>query len=94
MADSVARSDQYDASVKHRLSRIEGQIRGVLAMMEQEKECRDVVTQLTAIRSAVDRAIALVIAGNMQACVRKELAKGNSPDGVLEEGTKLLMRSR
>ncbi|OOR54918.1 metal-sensing transcriptional repressor, partial [Bacillus mycoides] len=34
---------QYNDQMKHRLRRIEGQVRGVLQMMEQEKECRDVV---------------------------------------------------
>lgn len=94
MANSVARSMEYSDSVKHRLHRIEGQLRGVLSMMEQAKECSDVVIQLTAVRSAVDRAIALIIADNMEACIRKEMEIGNDLDDVLKEGIQLLVKSR
>ena len=45
----------YDKSVINRLKRIEGQIKGVLGMMEQGKDCRDVVIQLSAARNAIDR---------------------------------------
>ncbi|ERI08578.1 metal-sensitive transcriptional regulator [Aneurinibacillus aneurinilyticus] len=85
---------EYNDAVKNRLRRIEGQIRGVLSMMEQEKDCRDVVTQLTAVRSAVDRAIGLVVANNMEACIRMEIEKGNSPDHVIKEAVDLLVKSR
>lgn len=37
---------EYDQKIKNRLRRIEGQIKGVLTMMEQGKDCREVVTQL------------------------------------------------
>lgn len=46
---------EYNQPVKNRLLRIEGQLKGVLSMMEQGKDCRDVVTQLSAARSANDR---------------------------------------
>lgn len=94
MANSVARSMEYSDSVKHRLHRIEGQLRGVLNMMEQSKECSDVVTQLTAIRSAVDRAIALIIADNMEACIRKEIENDSNLEAVIKEGIQLLVKSR
>ncbi|BCJ88274.1 metal-sensitive transcriptional regulator [Effusibacillus dendaii] len=85
---------EYNGAMKNRLRRIEGQVRGVLSMMEQEKDCRDVVTQLTAIRTAVDRAIGLVVAGNLEACIRDELEKGNDPDKVIKEAVELLVKSR
>lgn len=84
----------YSDSMKNRLKRIEGQIRGVLSMMDQSKDCRDVVTQLTAIRSAVDRSIGLVVANNLEACIRDEINKGNSPDSVIKEAVDLLVKSR
>ncbi|MFC4767677.1 metal-sensitive transcriptional regulator [Effusibacillus consociatus] len=85
---------EYTDSMKNRLRRIEGQVRGVISMMEQNKDCREVVTQLTAIRSAVDRAIGLVVAGNLEACIRIELEKGNDPDRVIKEAVDLLVKSR
>lgn len=85
---------EYDKAVKNRLSRIEGQIRGVLAMMENGQDCRDVVTQLTAARTAIDRAIGVVIGANLKHCISEELEAGNSPDAVIEQAVELLVKSR
>lgn len=85
---------EYNDSIKNRLRRIEGQIRGVLSMMEDEKDCRDVVTQLSAIRSAVDRIIGLIVAKNLEECIRGELDKGNIPEKVIQEAVDLLVKSR
>jgi DNA-binding FrmR family transcriptional regulator len=83
-----------DSAVKHRLRRMEGQVRGVIKMLENEKDCKDIVTQLTAIRSATDRIIALIVAQNMEECIRKELEQGNSPDSIIKEAVDLLVKSR
>ena len=80
--------------MKNRLRRVEGQVRGVLGMMEQGKNCKDVVTQLSAIRSAVDRVIMYVIGENMEQCIREEVAGGSPADRVIKEAVELLMKSR
>ncbi|GMA64265.1 metal-sensitive transcriptional regulator [Alicyclobacillus fastidiosus] len=85
---------QYNDKMKHRLNRIEGQVRGVLGMMEQEKPCKDVVTQLSAIRTAVDRVIMYVVGENMEQCIRDEIAGGGSAEQVIQEAIDLLMKSR
>jgi DNA-binding FrmR family transcriptional regulator len=95
--NTMARANKEIKSSKkimNRMRRMEGQVRGILNMMEQNRECRDVVVQLTAIRSAADRAIALVIAGNMEACIREELEKGNRTEQVIQESIDLLVKSR
>lgn len=85
---------QYSDAVKNRLKRIEGQARGVLKMMEQEKDCKDVITQLSAIRSAVDRAILFVVGANMEKCIRQQIESGGETDDVLNEAIQLLLKSR
>ena len=85
---------QYNDAMKNRLRRIEGQVRGVHGMMEQGKSCKDVVTQLTAIRSAVDRVLMYVVGENMEQCIREELEGGSSADSVIKEAIGLLMKSR
>jgi len=88
-------SMEYNEQMKNRLRRIEGQVRGVLGMMDNEKDCKDVVNQLSAIRSAVDRVIMYVVGANMQNCIREELQSGSdSADKVLEEAIQLLMKTR
>ncbi|WP_139488638.1 metal-sensitive transcriptional regulator [Brevibacillus dissolubilis] len=85
---------KYDDKVKHRLKRAEGQIRGVLNMMEQDKDCRDVVSQLSAIRSALDKAIAVVVADNLASCLREEMAQGRETSELVNEAINLLVKSR
>jgi DNA-binding FrmR family transcriptional regulator len=52
-----------------RLRRAEGQIRGVIAMLEDGRDCADVVTQLAAVSRALDRAGFKIIASGLQQCV-------------------------
>jgi DNA-binding FrmR family transcriptional regulator len=62
---------QQDAvsDVIKRLRRAEGQIRGVIAMLESGRECADVVTQLAAVARALDRAGFKIIASGLQQCL-------------------------
>lgn len=87
---------RYDDAAKHRLRRIEGQVRGVLGMMENEKECQDVVTQLSALRSALDKLTLYVIGQNMEQCLRDEIQKpdGGLSEEVLKDAIALFMKSR
>jgi len=87
---------EYGDHIRMRLRRIEGQIRGVLRMMEEGKDCKDVVVQMSAIRSAVDRAIAVIVCDNLEDCLREEIAKGESGDTkrLVLEAVDLLVKSR
>jgi DNA-binding FrmR family transcriptional regulator len=86
--------ESYDQDVKNRLKRIEGQVRGVLRMMEEETNCREVVTQLSAIRSAVDRAIGVIVAKNLEVCIKEREALGESADDIIKEAVNMIVRSR
>ncbi|WJH33748.1 metal-sensitive transcriptional regulator [Paenibacillus aurantius] len=85
----------YTDAMKTRLRRIEGQIRGVLRLMDEEKPCKEVVAQLSAIRNASDKAIAHIVAENLQQCILAEQAAGNHDTGKLvKEAVELLVKSR
>ncbi|MCF6095215.1 metal-sensitive transcriptional regulator [Microaerobacter geothermalis] len=84
----------YDAKVINRLRRIEGQVRGVIKMMEEKKTCRDVVTQMTAIRSAMDKAILQVVADNLNHCISEQISKGEPTEEVVEDAIQILLKSR
>ncbi|MFW6090680.1 MAG: metal-sensitive transcriptional regulator [Actinomycetota bacterium] len=62
--DNVAAED-----VIKRLRRAEGQIRGIIGMIEQGRDCADVVTQMAAVSRALDRAGFRIIASGMQQCL-------------------------
>lgn len=85
----------YDNQVKNRLKRIEGQVRGVLKMMDEQKDCKEVVAQLSAIRSAVDRAIAVVVSANLEHCIRRDIETGSlESEKLIQEAVELLVKSR
>lgn len=84
----------YDNDVKRRLRRVEGQVRGVLKMMEEKKNCKDVVSQLSAVRSAVDKAIAYIVAVNLEQCILEEKEAGKDTSKHVQEAVELLIKSR
>lgn len=84
----------YDKSVVNRLKRIEGQIKGVLGMMEQGKDCREIVTQLSAARTAIDRTMGVIVSTNLEECVRKNVENGEDTDDLVKEAVELLIKSR
>ena len=85
---------EYDKSVINRLKRIEGQIKGVLGMMEQGKDCREVVIQLSAVRNAIDRTMGVIVSANLEQCVRENVEKGEDTDHLVKEAVNLLIKSR
>jgi DNA-binding FrmR family transcriptional regulator len=72
---SIDRTEQ--AQVVRRLRRAEGQIAGVIRMLEEGRDCRDVVTQLAAVSKAVDRAGLAVVAAGLRRFLRE-------PDGSVD----------
>ncbi|HEX9064007.1 MAG TPA: metal-sensitive transcriptional regulator [Streptosporangiaceae bacterium] len=60
------------AVVLNRLRRAQGQLAAVIAMVEDGRECRDVVTQLAAVSRALDRAGFKIVAANMRQCLNGE----------------------
>ncbi len=85
---------EYNKPMKNRVKRIEGQVRGLLKMMEEDKDCRDVITQLSAVRSAVDRTAALIVSENLAECIREEKNPQASSEGMIKEAVQLLVKSR
>ncbi|PEL14342.1 metal-sensitive transcriptional regulator [Bacillus sp. AFS017336] len=85
---------RYDDKMKNRIKRIEGQIRGILKMMEENKDCKEVVTQLSAIRSAVDRTVGVVVSSNLVECVQEAENNANKSKEAITEAVNMLVKSR
>ena len=60
--------EQAVGAVLNRLRRAQGQLAGVIAMIEAGRDCTDVVTQLAAVSKALDRASFKIIASGMRQC--------------------------
>jgi len=61
--------DEATAEAVRRLRRAEGQIAGVVRMLEEGRDCRDVITQLAAASKAIDRAGFQLMASGMKQCL-------------------------
>jgi DNA-binding FrmR family transcriptional regulator len=86
---------KYNDQMKNRVKRIEGQLRGILKMMEENKDCRDVVTQLTAARTAIDRTIGVIVSSNLVQCVQDAaMREGKSAEELIQDAVNLLVKSR
>ena len=68
------------AAVLNRLRRAQGQLAGVISMIEQGRDCKDVVTQLAAVSQALDRAGFKIVATGMRECVTGAAADGEHTD--------------
>ena len=86
---------EYDDKVKNRLKRLEGQIKGVLRMMEEGEDCKEVITQLSASRSAIDRTIGVIVSSNLIACMENlEDDDDRTHESIINEAVELLVKSR
>jgi len=65
------------AAVLKRLSRIEGQVRGLSRMVEEDRYCIDIVTQVTAVRAALRRAEEEILRDHVSHCVEHAITSGN-----------------
>lgn len=84
------RSVELQADVTKRLNRAIGQLNGVKAMIEENRYCGDVLTQLAAAESAVRRVSEMVLQEHMRTCVVEEIRNGN--DDVVDEAMTLIHR--
>jgi CsoR family transcriptional regulator, copper-sensing transcriptional repressor len=68
------------ASVQKRFSRIEGQVRGLSKMVEEDRYCIDIVTQISAVRAALRRVEEEVLRDHVSHCVEHAIASGDKAD--------------
>jgi DNA-binding FrmR family transcriptional regulator len=68
------------ASVQKRFSRIEGQVRGLSRMVDEDRYCIDIVTQITAVRAALRRVEEEVLKDHVAHCVEHAIASSDKAD--------------
>jgi CsoR family transcriptional regulator, copper-sensing transcriptional repressor len=68
------------AQVTKRLQRIEGQVRGLARMVDDDRYCIDIVTQISAVRAALRRVEEEVLRDHVAHCVEGAIASGNRAD--------------
>ena len=71
---------EIKTSCQKRLGRIEGQVRGLSKMVEDERYCIDIVTQISAVRAALRRVEEEVLKDHVAHCVEHAIASGDKSD--------------
>ncbi len=80
------------AQLIRRLSRIEGQVRGIGRMIEREEYCVDILQQTAALRAAIDAVAIMVLEDHVQGCVRTAAERGEA-DQYVEEVLDVVRRT-
>ena len=73
-------SQQRKAMLLNRLSRVEGQVRGIARMIEDERYCIDVLTQLQAVRAALARVETEMLNDHLHHCIEGAIVGGDADD--------------
>lgn len=79
----TARPEELKKSLSARLARIEGQVRGIRRMIEEDMYCDDVMAQIAAARGALSKASLAVLEHHMKHCLIDRVRAGD--DGIVDE---------
>ena len=83
MAKTTHRDDEQKKLLLNRLKRIEGQIRGIQSMIEQDAYCNDVLIQSSAVNAAMNAFNKELLASHIRSCVARDIREGK--DEVIDE---------
>lgn len=72
------RSEEEKRALMNRLARMEGQLRGIRSMVENDAYCIDVITQVTAVRSALNSFNKEMLSGHIRTCVADDVRNGET----------------
>ncbi|MBO4636500.1 MAG: metal-sensing transcriptional repressor [Clostridiales bacterium] len=84
------RSEEMKKELGVRLNRIEGQLRGIRKMVDNDAYCIDIVTQVSAVSSALDSLGRQILEDHIRSCVREDIRNGN--EEKLEELIKTIRK--
>lgn len=86
------RSEKEYKDLIHRLNRIEGQIRGIKGMVENDAYCTDILTQVTAVSSALNSFNKVLLGNHIKSCVINDIRQGKEEtvDELLDTLQKLM----
>ena len=67
-------------AVTNRLKRVEGQVRGIIKMIEDDKPCEDILIQISSVKSALHKAGQVVLEGHLRHCVVDGIREGKEEE--------------
>ncbi|MGB3160985.1 MAG: metal-sensitive transcriptional regulator [Carnobacterium sp.] len=87
-------SDKQEQKKKiiNRLKRTEGQVRGIQKMIDEDKECIDVITQLSATRASIDRVMGMIVAENLKNCFENPTKDAQEQAQKIEQAINMIIK--
>jgi len=86
--------DDIKPRLLNRLKRIEGQVRGVARMVEEDRYCIDVMNQLQAVRAALARVEGELLKGHLDHCIESAIVSGNAAEQRKKAGELIALLER
>jgi DNA-binding FrmR family transcriptional regulator len=83
-----------NSGLQNRLKRIEGQVRGITRMVEEERYCIDILTQIHAVRAALTRVESELLKGHMHHCIESAIVSGDAKEQRKKAGELIELLSR
>lgn len=77
-------SQELKSKLKSRMNRIEGQIRGINKMVENDIYCDDILNQISSVKAALNGVAKLILESHMRKCVVREVKNGNEEQVITE----------
>ena len=87
---ATPRSEKERKQLQNRLSRMSGQLNGISRMLEENRYCGDILTQVAAVESALQAFGYAILKEHMETCVVEEIQKGNT--AVVDEAVELVKK--
>ena len=84
------RSEKEQRELMNRLKRIEGQVRGLQRMLEEDAYCPDILTQASAVGSALDSFCRTLLSSHIHSCVAEDIRAGR--DQTIDELTDIIQK--
>lgn len=81
-----------DKKLINRLKRAEGQLRGIQKMIDSGKDCRDVITQLSAARASIDKIMGLIVAENLKQCLETPATDSDEQAAKIQQAVDLIIK--
>ena len=78
------RDPKEEKDLINRLNRMEGQIRGIKAMVQDERYCTDILVQVSAVQSALNSFASKLLSSHIKSCVVQDIENGNGEEAINE----------
>jgi len=70
--------------VAERLSKVEGHVHGIRKMVDEDRSCSDLLLQIAAVRSALDKVAKIILEDHMETCLLEAVKSGKADDSMAE----------